>query len=226
MKAARVAGAILALAVIALVLAARRGPGGAEELEPHVPPSGPVTPPPTAIALPPPTGDEVEAGLRRAFGGAVRPAGAPRGLVGDFNGDGSEDVAVPVSAIPDRLGELNDALANWRVQDALAEPAAPGPPAPSSPADGTVGPQEVLLAVVHGYGRTGWRDDRARQCYLVRHATGAPLEARPRTDLLRYVRRLPDEPRLGGDVIVASVGRRAGFVYWTGARYTWHPLPE
>ena len=87
-------------------------------------------------------------------------------------------------------------------------------------------PEEVLLAVVHGYGVRGWRDERARQCYLVRHATGAPLESRPRTELLRYVQRVPDEARLSGDVILSSAGRRAGFVYWTGVRYAWHPLPS
>jgi hypothetical protein len=210
----RVAGAILALFAIVVALAARRGRDGATELEPHVPRSGPVTPPPFVAPLPPPTAIEVEAGLRRAFGGTVRPVGPPHGLVGDFNGDGSEDVAVPVSPIADRLSDVNDGLANWRIGDALAA------------GEMTVRPQEVLLAVVHGYGRSGWRDEQARQCYLVRHATGAPLEARPRTELLRYVRRLPDEPRLAGDVILASMGSRAGFVYWTGARYAWHPLPQ
>lgn len=223
MKAARVAGAMLALVAIAVVLA-RRGRDGATELEPHVPRSGPVTPPPFFPALPPPTAAEVEDGLRRAFGGAVQPAGALRSLVGDFNGDGAEDVAVPVSALPDRLADVNDGLANWRIQDALAAPDARDTRAAA--AEVAVRPQEVLLAIVHGYGPRGWRDEQARQCYLVRHATGAPLEARPRTELLRYARRLPDEPRLAGDVILASMGSRAGFVYWTGARYAWHPLPK
>jgi len=220
-KTVRAAGAILALAAIAFALAARRGRDGATELEPHVPRSGPVTPPPFVAALPAPTASEVEAGLRRAFGDAVRPAGALRSLVGDFNGDGAEDVAVPVSPLPDRLAEINDGLANWRIQDALATP---DPKA--SPSEVAVRPQEVLLAVVHGHGPRGWRDEQARQCYLIHHGTGAPLEARPRTELLRYARRLPDEPRLAGDVILASMGSRPGFVYWTGARYAWHPLPK
>jgi len=218
---ARVVAAMLALAAIAVVLAARRGRDGATELEPHVPRAGPVTPPPFVVAPPAPTASEVETGLRRAFADTVRPAGALRSLVGDFNGDGAEDVAVPVAPLPDRLAEINDGLANWRVQDALATP---DPKA--SPSEVAVRPQEVLLAVVHGYGPRGWRDEQARQCYLVRHATGAPLEARPRTELLREARRRPDEPRLAGDVILASMGSRAGFVYWTGVRYAWHPLPR
>ena len=227
MRAARAAGAILPFAAIAFAFAARRGRGGAAELEPHPPRPGAVSPPPFAVKLPPPTRDEVEEGLRRAFGETVHPAGGlSRSLVGDFNGDGSEDVAVPVSPAAGRLEELNDGLANWRIQDALDQ-AAPGHGPPKGERSAvTVEPQDVLLAVVHGYGVRGWRDERARQCYLVRHATGAPLEARPRSDLLRYVRRVPDDARLTGDVILASAGRRPGFVYWTGARYSWHPLPS
>jgi hypothetical protein len=150
-----------------------------------------------------------------------------RGIVGDFNGDGAEDVAMPVRPAEGRLLELNDGLANWGVQDALADDASPREP-PPSPEHGraTVEPGDLLLAVVHGSGPRGWRDESARQCYLVRHATGAPLEARPRRELLRYVGRMPDAARLTGDVILCAAGRRPGFVYWTGARYAWHPLPK
>jgi len=226
-RTARAAGALLVFAVIAFAFAARRGREGAAELEPHPPRPDVPSPPPFAMKLPPPTPGEVEEGLRRAFGETVHPAaGSPRGLVGDFNGDGAEDVAVPVSPAAGRLEELNDGLANWRVQDTRADPAAePEPPPKGERSAVTVQPDDVLLAVVHGYGVRGWRDERARQCYLVRHATGAPFEARPRTELLRYVRRVPDE-RLTGDVILVSAGRKPGFVYWTGARYSWHPLPS
>jgi hypothetical protein len=157
----------------------------------------------------------------------VRPAKPRRCIVGDFNGDGAEDVAMPVRPAEGRLTELNDGLANWRVQDALDEAASRREPSPNAErARATVEPGDVLLAVVHGFGPQGWRDDRARQCYLVRHATGAPLEARPRTELLRYVGRVPNGAQLTGDVILCAAGRRPGFVYWTGARYAWHPLPS
>lgn len=133
---------------------------------------------------------------------------------------------MPVRPAEGRLHELNDAFANWTVQDALDEGASRKEPSPNAEhAPTTVEAGDVLLAVVHGFGPQGWRDDRARQCYLVRHATGAPLEARPRTELLRYVERVPDAAQLTGHVILCAVGRRPGFVYWTGARYAWHPLP-
>ncbi|HEY2942042.1 MAG TPA: hypothetical protein VGN09_06385 [Vicinamibacteria bacterium] len=226
MRTTRAAGVLFAFAAIGFTFAARRGREGAAELEPHPPRAAAVSPPPFVVKLPPPTASEVEAGLRRAFGETVRPSGLSRLLVGDFNGDGSEDVAVPVSPAEGRLAELNDGLANWRIQDALDDPAERPGPREGARSALTVQPQDVLLAVVHGYGVRGWRDERARQSYLVRHATGAPLEARPRSDLLRYVRRVPDDARLTGDVIFASAGRTPGFVYWTGARYSWHPLPS
>ena len=222
MRTARAAWVLLAFAAIAFPLAARRGTYGSAELPPHPPPAGAVSPPPFLVKLPPPTTAEVEQGLRRAFGETIRPAQTSRALVGDFNGDGVEDVAVPVRPDRDRLAELNDGLANWWVQDALRE----------SQSDlvgeaslAMVEAGDVLLAVIHGYGAHGWRDERARQCYLVRHATGAPFEVRPRTALARYVGATPAGAPLPGDVILASAGRRAGFVQWTGARYEWHPLP-
>jgi hypothetical protein len=232
-RTARAALVILALAAMAFALAARRGPYGSVEVQPQPPPAErSAEPTPTSgsfeVKLPPPTEAEVEGGLRRAFGESVRPATKPRNcIVGDFNGDGAEDVAMPVRPAEGRLHELNDAFANWTVQDALDEAGSGTEPSPNATrAPPTVEPGDVLLAVVHGFGPQGWRDDRARQCYLVRHATGAPLEARPRTELLRYVARVPDAAQLTGHVILSTVGRRPGFVYWTGARYTWHPLPS
>lgn len=227
MKTARAAWVLLALAAIAFALAARRGTHGSAELQPHPPPAGAVTPPPLMVELPPPTAGEVEEGLRRVFGETVRAPQASRALVGDFNGDGVEDVAVPVRPAEGRLDELNDGLANWWVQDALpAEEPRPDPGARPEGSPATIEAGDLLLAVVHGYGVRGWRDERARQCYLVRHATGAPFEARPRASLMREVGATAAGAPRAGDVILVSAGRRPGFVRWTGARYEWHPLPS
>jgi hypothetical protein len=223
-RTARAAWVLLALAAIAFGLAARRGSYGSAELPPHPPPAGAVSPPPFLAKLPPPAASEVKAGLRRAFGETVEPARPSRALVGDFNGDGMEDVAVPVRPDQDRLAELNDGLANWWVQDALRETES-DVESFGETSLAMVEAGDLLLAVIHGYGPRGWRDERARQCYLVRHATGAPFEVRPRTALARYVGATPAGAPLPGHVILASAGRRAGFVQWTGARYEWHPLP-
>jgi hypothetical protein len=216
---------------MAFALAARRGPSGSVEVQPQPPPAAErlpaeATPAPFEVKDPSPTEAELERGVRRAFGEAVRPAKARPGLVGDFNGDGVEDVAMPVRPAEGRLREVNDELANWSVQDALDEAASRrGPSSNAERTRATVEAGDVLLAVVHGVGPKGWRDDGARQCYLVRHATGAPLQARPRTELLHYVGRVPDAGQLTGHVILCDSGGRPGFVYWTGTRYAWHPLP-
>ena len=224
MRSARAAWVLLAFVTMATAFAARCGRDGtrAAEQAPHPPPPAPPTPPARAVQLPPPRPDELEAGLRRAFSGSVRAADRPRGVVGDFNGDGAEDLAVAVRPAAGRLDDLNHELANWGLHDAqtTVDPRAEPPRRPL----GRVEADEALLAVIHGYGPRGWRDEQARQCYLVRHLSGPPLAARPRRELLHYVRSMVDGPRLDGDMIVAPSGGRAGFLYWTGARYAWHPL--
>ena len=228
-RAAWVLVAVASVAAIGLSLAARRGLANKTEMEPHLPRPAVPTPPPPAAKLPPPTEAELDAALRRTFGNAVVPEEGSLSLVGDFNGDGFQDIAVPVAPAPGRLAEINDPVAGWQLQDALAEP-----PSAVVPRGGTaavvepvkVGEADALLAVIHGYGPRGWRDEEARQCYLVRRAIGAPLQAQPKAILTQYVKRVPDNAMLDGDVILSSAGGRAGFVYWTGNRYAWHPLPS
>jgi hypothetical protein len=224
-RTARAAWALLAFVAIAFPLAVRRGTRGDAEMRPPVPPIAAITPPPPAVKLPPPTGAEVAQGLARAFGAAVERTRPARALVGDFNGDGLEDVAVPVRPQAGRIDELNDGLANWWVQDALHEPPQPERLPVGEPALAAVEPGDVLLAVIHGYGPHGWRDQRARQCYLVRNATGPPFEVRTRKSLERYVGPTPEGAPLPGEVILAAAGPRPGFVHWTGSRYRWHALP-
>ena len=224
--AARAAWVLVALAAIGSALAARSGLMEKAEREPHLPRPELPSPPPLAVKLPAPTPAEVDAALRRAFGDAVLPAEGPSGLVGDFNGDGTEDVAAPVEPAAGRLAEINDDVARWQLQDALAEPPKATAPREDAPPAVKVQEEDALLAVIHGYGPHGWRDEQARQCYLVRHAIGSPLEARPRTELLRHVGSVPKGGRLTGHVIFSSAGGRPGFVYWTGVRYAWHPLPS
>jgi hypothetical protein len=175
---------------------------------------------PLALRLPPPTTAETAEVLRRSFGGAVAAAPGGQPAARDFNGDGMEDLAVAVLPASGRLADVNDPLANWMVQDALVAEA----DRERATGRGSVQPGEMLLAVVHGYGAEGWRSPQARQCYLVRHAAGLALEPRPRRAFLRNPHRAR-MPGLGGDVLMTTIDGRAGFVYWTSARYAWLPLP-
>lgn len=159
---------------------------------------------------PPRTGEAVTA-LHRAFGDTVESA-RDAATVGDFNGDGSPDLAVDVRAVEAHAPEINDPMANWTVQDCSesADPRARN--APPSPA--LVRSREPLLAIVHGYGRRGWRDPGARQAYLVKGALDGPWVGRSRD---RYPG-LDAPARQIGDILAGS-GPDGTIAYWTGARY-------
>jgi hypothetical protein len=220
MKTATTVTALLAASLAGFGLAAARRHRTAASSE--APPSATLPPapsPPAALKLPPPTAAETADVLRRIFGDAVVAAPGGRPAAGDFNGDVMEDLALAVLPASGRLAEVNDPLANWMVQDALVAEA----DRERAAGRGSVQPGERLLAVVHGYGAEGWRSPEARQCYLVRHAAGPALEARPRRALLGNPHR-PQMPGLVGDVIMTTVDGRRGFVSWTGARYAWVPL--
>jgi hypothetical protein len=150
--------------------------------------------------------------LFRAFGNTVemeRDAAA----VGDFNGDGSPDLAADVRAAEAHAPEINDPLANWTVQDcdvSTDRRAAKAPPSPPQ-----VRSRELLLAVIHGVGRQGWRDPAARQAYLVRGALEGPWLGRARKS---YPGLDASPERQLGDVLAGS-GPAGPIAYWTGARY-------
>jgi hypothetical protein len=161
----------------------------------------------------PARGGEARLALRRVFGVAVSLPG-DEAAVGDFNGDGSPDMAVLVRAAAGHAAHVSDPLANWTVHDCMPSrvlaAGAGSPPPPAAVMEG-----ESFLAVVHGYRGRGWRDPDARQAYLVRGGPDGPWVARPRAAY----------PDLGahreaamGDVL-APARQRDSFVHWTGGRY-------
>ena len=176
----------------------------------------------SARELPPPGASEVRAAVGRVFKGAVTPAEtrAAYFAVGDFNGDGSQDLAVTVAPAPGRLGEINDELANWIVKDPFA-PAHAGASYGAAARRVLVEEGDGLLAVIHGFGETGWRDARATQTYVLKDVAGDRIKARAQRAALAA----GDEgrrPRLVGDVIDETVGGRDGFLYYDGAQYLWY----
>jgi hypothetical protein len=195
---------------------------------PDAPPpdASPATP---ATPLPPPQSSEVRAALGRTYKGAVAfDERGERAVVGDFNGDGSEDLAVEVRPAPGRIAELNDELSNWIVTD----PRTIKPPDPRSfdPHQGVQklappGPRpqieagDTLLVVVHGYQEKGWRNPEALQTFLLKNTAGAELRAGSRTEARAATQKRI--PRLFGDVLHERLGNEQGFLYWTGATYGW-----
>jgi hypothetical protein len=172
---------------------------------------------PVYAKLPPPTQDQIKQALDRVFQGAVMADGkeTPRYIVGDFNGDSSEDLAIWVRPVAERLADINDEFANWtridphktRVRDekirVVRMPAI-------SPKPETIQASELLLAVIHGVYDKGWRDPRARQAYLLHDVDGRTLS-------IRHVDRLPATMH-SADVIFPEPN---GFLYWVGGAYAW-----
>ena len=137
-------------------------------------------------------------------------------VAGDFNGDDSPDLVAPARPIEERLTIINADTANWILQDPSAAPLGPETDPPPAP---VVRKGDMLLAVVHGLGASGWRDPQARQAYLLTVSLEGRITMRKREALLARVTRSEQRlPRLRGDLLYEDA--RARFLYWTGARYS------
>ncbi len=165
---------------------------------------------------------EVDATLERIFGQlVVADRGDQSFVTGDFNGDGSADLAVIVFPLKTKVGTINDELANWTVQDAaqfFTPPQGQRVVFREKEARPTVRAGEPLLAVVHGFGNDGWRAPAARQAYLVRHAGVGPLRAVPAPG---DVENAPPSIK-NADIIYEGSGN-TGFLFWNGSQYAWNP---
>jgi hypothetical protein len=176
----------------------------------------------------PPTHAEARSALERIYKlTVVFDESRPDSFVtGDFNGDGSGDLAVAVRPALGRLGEINnELLANWIVAD--PRKAIPFDPdkAVQTPLTST-GPvkieqNDVLLAVIHGHGPEGWRSPEATQSYLLKGVAaqglrGVPVRGYPPALAVR--RNLNS----GADVISGRLAGADGFLYWSHGKYVWH----
>ena len=182
-------------------------------------------PPSRSKPIPATTGEVVQA-LRRVYGKAVSGGAGSNCLcvTGDFNADGSEDLAVVVQPIRGNVAELNSAVANWILEDPLLvqlpDPAKRVQPFPPKPKPVKVAPGDLLLAVIHGYGPAGWRDPQAQQSYLLRNAAGHAMHCAASLTF-RKTPALKQKLFLAGDVIVETLAQEQGFLFWTGSEYAW-----
>lgn len=212
---------LLGLALLLLWSFSTRPPAPVEQAVVLKQPANPSSTVPVRAKFLPGNTAEAEDALRRVFGDLVVSKRAERWFItGDFNGDGSDDLAALVHPTRAKLKLINDPLANWTIQDAAH---AFFPPKNQTvvfmskkPAPQTVSAGETLLAVIHGYGEHGWRDARARQAYLVRNAGASPMRAIPAPG---HVDGAPASIQ-HSDVIYQQLDR-PGFLFWTGSQYAW-----
>jgi len=218
----------LSVALITLLSACAKPPDAealktteSQSIEP-LPPAQP--PAPSPATLPAPTPAEVHATITRIFKGAVRitPEAAPVFVVGDFNGDQSQDIAIVVEPVKEALDELNSDVAAWRIRVPLAADSPPMMAVKSeeTPARPTITTSDAaLLAVIHGYGPEGWRDPQARQTILLKNTVSNGLKAQTRRAALAAIKNAPPLP---GDVIAMTINGAAGFLYYNNSSYAWY----
>ncbi len=184
---------------------------------------------PSAVPdLPAPRLPEVQDAIKRTYKTAVFiDANLNRSfIVGDFNGDGSQDIAIAVKPAKGMLSELNSQYANWILEDSqkikLQVPSSGVQRLSSKPSPVQVEASDLLLAVIHGYGPYGWRNPAAKQTYLLRNAAGRDMETQTKKDLLNATKDNDGFPAVKGDAIKETIGQVQGFLLWTGAHYGWY----
>lgn len=176
----------------------------------------------------PPKPAEVQGALERVYKRALvidKDYPSPS-VVGDFNGDGSEDIAIVVRPAGGMLGEINSEFANWIVED----PKRVVPPAPQKimqsppPESGSVKVEQrdALLAIIHGYGQGGWRNAGATQSYLLKNVAGEAMRAVPLKSFPSALKVKKDGANSSADIISEKHAGVAGFIYWAGGKYVWH----
>lgn len=92
---------------------------------------------------------------------------------------------------------------------------------PKRPEPVVVRENDVLLAVIHGYQKDGWRNPLSAQTFLLKNAVGDEMKTRSAESVQTASADKGGRPQLRGDVIWETLAGEAGFIYWTGAKYAW-----
>lgn len=159
---------------------------------------------------------DVHAAVHRVFKDAavVDPAADPSFFVGDFNGDASQDLAVVLKPATGRVTELNEEYPPWLLRDLFAVDQAAKHPV-------SVQQQDVLLAIIHGYGDNDWRDPQATQTFLLKNAVGSDMAVKTGKDFAQEHsgKKLP-HPQ--GDLIAENLRGVSGYLYYASSSYQWY----
>jgi hypothetical protein len=159
---------------------------------------------------------EVNEAVTRVFRNAatIDSKREPNFFIGDFNGDNSQDIAVILMPEKEKLAEMNQEFPPWILRDPLSVVNRPASPL-------RIAASDVLLAIIHGYGPNGWRDNQATQTYLLKNAVGLDVKAYPKNDFAN-ANQGKKLPRLSGDLIGENLHSNPRYLYFTGAQYSWY----
>lgn len=146
-------------------------------------------------------------------------------VMGDFNGDGSQDLAAVVRPANGALPKLNSDYANWIVEDprkiVLPDPTKAVQKLPKPPAREIIQQGDLLLVILHGYQQEGWHHAYARQTFLLKNSVGEDLRAQSLNELSKAAGEKHGFLRQSGDVVSEKLSGQAGFLYWTNGKYVW-----
>ena len=179
--------------------------------------STPGNQPAVSVAnLPPPELNTVQQAVKRVFkDSAVVETNRDRSFVaGDFNGDLSQDIAVVIKPIAEKIADMNEEYPAWILRDPFGSLEARSPRL-------RIAADDILLAIIHGYGAEGWRDPQATQTFLLKNVAGSALATHPLKDFVS-ANQGKKLPQLRGDVLGESVGDKSGYLYFAEATYAWY----
>lgn len=190
----------------------------ANQLVEAPPPTYQPTPAVVPPALPklPPKPSEIEVAIRRVFKDAavLDERQTPNFVTGDFNGDQSQDIAVILKPVSGKIEQLNEEYPPWILNDLRVEKK-PGMPRLR------IETNDVLLAIIHGVGANDWRDPEATQTFVIKNAVGSELKAHPQKEF-KEANTGKKLPQLNGDLIGEALRGASGYLYYTGASYSWY----
>jgi rhodanese-related sulfurtransferase len=158
---------------------------------------------------------EVQEAVKRVFKDTAVIASnyQPNFLAGDFNGDTSQDIAVILKPAPDKLEQINEEFQPWLLRDPRSNN--------SNRPRLRIEKDEVLLAVIHGYGTNDWRDPEATQTFLLKNVVGSDLRVQSGQEFVttNSGKKLP---RPQGDLIGETLQGTEGYLYFSAATYSWY----
>ena len=80
----------------------------------------------------------------------------------------------------------------------------------------------MLLAIIHGEGPRGWREQEATQTHLLREVVGTNMRILPYKQAAKTYKGVKPFPMIYGDLIEQTLVGESGFLHFMGGYYGWY----